>query len=110
MIDLRNEENARDEKVTGSRNRLMRLVSQKDDEETEGRVEIRHHRPMEFFSLQPGESATTGIEYWVVNHYRKSKKRNSSKNEQTFLRFHVFSFSKKNSQSGEALRLRVSFF
>jgi hypothetical protein len=72
-IDLRDEARARDERITGSRNRLMRLVEQKD-EESEGRVEIRHHRPMEYFSLSPGDVASTGIEYWVVNHYRKSKK------------------------------------
>jgi hypothetical protein len=52
----------------------MRLVEQKDNDESEGRVEIRHHRPMEYFSLSSGDAATTGIEYWVVNHYRKSKK------------------------------------
>lgn len=75
VVDLRDEQRARDERVTGSRNRLMRLVSQqKDGDEAEGRVEIRHYRPMEYFSLQPGEPATTGIEYWVVNHFRKSKK------------------------------------
>jgi hypothetical protein len=73
-IDLRDDERARDERVTGSRNRLMRLVSQKVNDEQEGRVEIRHHRPMEYFSLHPGDDATTGIEYWVVNHYRKSKR------------------------------------
>lgn len=74
VVDLREEDRARDERVTGSRNRLMRLVTQKENDEQEGRVEIRHHRPMEYFSLHPGESATTSIEYWVVNHYRKSKK------------------------------------
>lgn len=74
VVDLRDDERARDERVTGSRNRLMRLVSQKENDEQEGRVEIRHHRPMEYFSLHSGEAATTGIEYWVVNHYRKSKK------------------------------------
>lgn len=74
VVDLRDDERARDERVTGSRNRLMRLVSQKENDEQGGRVEIRHHRPMEYFSLHPGEAATTGIEYWVVNHYRKSKK------------------------------------
>jgi len=73
VVDLRDEERARDERVTGSRNRLMRLVMQKDEGQ-EGRVEIRHHRPMEYFSLHPGEAATTGIEYWVVNHYRKSNR------------------------------------
>ncbi len=73
-IDLRDPEKARDERITGSRNRLMRLVELKDDEETDGRVEIRHHRPMEYFSLHSGEPPNTGIEYWVVNHFRKSKK------------------------------------
>lgn len=75
VVDLRDHENERDELVTGSRNRLMRLVSQKKESDDQaGRVEIRHHRPMEYFALQSGESATTGIEYWVVNHYRKSTK------------------------------------
>jgi hypothetical protein len=72
-IDLRDPDKARDERITGSRNRLMRLVEQKD-EEADTRVEIRHHRPMEYFSLHPGEPANTGIEYWVINHFRKSKK------------------------------------
>jgi hypothetical protein len=73
-IDLRDPDKARDERITGSRNRLMRLVEQKENDETDGRVEIRYHRPMEYFSLHPGEPPNTGIEYWVVNHFRKSKK------------------------------------
>lgn len=75
VLDIRDDAKAKDERITGSRNRLMRLVEEQKDETDEGdRVIIRHHRPMEYFSLQPGEPATTGIEYWVVNHFRKSKK------------------------------------
>lgn len=74
IMDLRDPEGARIELATGSRNRLMRHVTKMDKDDQEGPVEIRHHRPMEFFSLRPGEEPTTGIEYWVVHHYKKSKK------------------------------------
>lgn len=78
LIDLRNPERARDELVTGSRNRLMKLLSKspKEKEEEEGSgSEIRHHRPMEYFVPQGSQEASIGIEYWVVLNYRKSAKK-----------------------------------
>ena len=70
VIDLRDPSKARDELVTGNRNRLMKLV-QKQEEEKEGRIEMRHYRPMEYITPHGSEDATVGIEYWVPLAYRK---------------------------------------
>lgn len=76
LIDLRNPERFRDELVTGSRNRLMKLVSKSGKEgEEEAGSEIRHHRPMEYFVPQGALEPCIGIEYWVVLNYRKSAKK-----------------------------------
>jgi hypothetical protein len=78
LIDLRNPDRVRDELVTGSRNRLMKLVSKspKEKEEEDGAgSEIRHHRPMEYFVPHGAQEASIGIEYWVVFNYRKSAKK-----------------------------------
>jgi hypothetical protein len=75
LIDLRNPERVRDELVTGSRNRLMKLLSKSAKEEGDAGSEIRHHRPMEYFVPQGSQEATIGIEYWVVLNYRKSAKK-----------------------------------
>lgn len=74
LVDLRGERR-RDELVAGSRNRLMRLVSEKaasgsDDEDA--RIELRHHRPMEFVTPIGSTDPSIGIEYWVILHYKKS--------------------------------------
>lgn len=73
VVDLRASDQARDELVTGNRNRLMRLVRQKE-EGTEGRVEMRHYRPMEYVTPHGSEDASVGIEYWVPLAYRKAPK------------------------------------
>jgi hypothetical protein len=73
VIDLREPAKARDELVTGNRNRLMRLVQKRDDEK-EGRVEMRHYRPMEYIAPYGSEDATVGIEYWVPLAYKKPAK------------------------------------
>lgn len=80
LIDLRNPDRVRDELVTGSRNRLMKLASKtpKDGEEdvgSEAGSEIRHYRPMEYFVPQGAIDPCVGIEYWVVLNYRKSAKK-----------------------------------
>ena len=71
LIDLR--DSARDELVTGSRNRLMRLVAQGSRERLpdESGSEIRHHREMEYVVPFGTEDPSIGIEYWVVFNYRK---------------------------------------
>lgn len=73
VTDLRDAKRARDELVTGNRNRLMRLV-QKKEEGAEGRIEIRHHRPMEYIAPHGTTDPTIGIEYWVVFAFRKGPK------------------------------------
>ena len=73
LIDLRDAARARDELVTGNRNRLMRLV-QKKEEGAEGRIEIRHHRPMEYVAPHGTTDPNIGIEYWVVFAFRKGPK------------------------------------
>ncbi len=75
LIDLREPEKARDELVTGSRNRLMKLLSAKTAAapEEEAGSEVRHYRPMEFIVPHGADEASIGIEYWVVLNYRKRK-------------------------------------
>jgi hypothetical protein len=77
LVDLRNPARFRDELVTGSRNRLMRLVAQKaasESREDDARIELRHHRPMEYVVPVGSTDPSIGIEYWVVLHYRKPPK------------------------------------
>ena len=79
VIDLRpsNQENIRDELVTGSRNRLMKLAqagAEEGEDEVQKRSVMKHHRQMEFV-VPPGTSdPSIGIEYWVVFNYKKDKK------------------------------------
>jgi hypothetical protein len=65
VIDLRDPDRARDELVTGSRNRLMRLV-QRPGSDTPGEEtgsEVRHYRPLEYIVPYGTEDASIGIEY-----------------------------------------------
>jgi hypothetical protein len=67
VYDLRGQ-HTRQELITGSRNRLMRL--QESDADT--RTEIKHYRPMEYVNpLATPDSV--GIEYWVVLSQKKQK-------------------------------------
>jgi hypothetical protein len=76
VIDLRpgDKEKNRGELVTGSRNRLMRLVKsaagESEDEVQRGSV-IKHYRQMEYVIPPGGSTPCIGIEYWVVFNYRK---------------------------------------
>jgi hypothetical protein len=85
VIDLRDPGKVRDELVTGSRNRLMRLVgktgSETPTEETGS--EIKHYRPMEYVVPYGTDDASIGIEYWVVLNYRKGR---GTKREEVVLR------------------------
>jgi hypothetical protein len=73
--DMRNPASYKEEYVGGSRNRLMRLVNSKNSEgEAGGRVQVRHHRPMEFIVPSGGDIPCIGVEYWVVFAYRKRDK------------------------------------
>jgi len=87
VIDLRDTDRARDELVTGSRNRLMRLLrrSGSDASGEERGSEIRHYRPMEYMLPYGTEDPSIGIEYWVVLNYRKGK---GAKRDEVVLRSH----------------------
>jgi hypothetical protein len=78
IIDLRDPNATKNELVTGSRNRLMRLVKEgKDAEDAEDEPgtgsTVRHYRPMEFVVPFGAVEPCIGIEYWVVINYRKGK-------------------------------------
>jgi hypothetical protein len=78
VIDIRDADRAKDELVSGSRNRLMKLlkrtVEQQEEEETSGRTELKHFREMEFVVPFGTDDPTIGIEYWVVFNYKKGPK------------------------------------
>ena len=84
LIDLRDPKKSRDELVSGSRNRLMKLVKKAGPaDDDSGGSEIRHYRPMEYVVPLGSASPAIGIEYWVVLNYRKSK---GAKGEELILR------------------------
>ena len=72
IFDLRNGADGKSELVSGSRNRLMKLV-EKSEEGKDQTVQMRHHRAMEFHVPFGSLDPCIGIEYWVVFHYRKAK-------------------------------------
>ncbi len=74
IFDLRDPKRPKDEVVTGSRNRLMKLAMKMGvDSEVEHGSEVRHYREMEFVVPQGATEPCVGIEYWVVLNYRKRK-------------------------------------
>jgi hypothetical protein len=75
VIDLRPP--VRDEVVTGSRNRLMKLASKgvpDGDNDDRGSV-IKHYRQMEYVSPLGSDETSIGVEYWVVLNYRKDQQK-----------------------------------
>jgi len=73
LVDLRDSENPKNEVVTGSRNRLMRLVrdGKKEESELETGSELKHYRQMEYVVPLGFNEPCIGIEYWIVFNYRK---------------------------------------
>jgi hypothetical protein len=74
LMDLRDSTRVKDELVTGSRNRLMKLLkggSQFDGVPEESGSQIRHYREMEFVVPHGSQETSIGVEYWVVLNYRK---------------------------------------
>ncbi len=73
LIDLRRDE-ADNEIVTGSRNRLMKLVpwNSETSPKTTGSF-LRYHREMEYFAPHGTQDPCIGIEFWVVFNYRKGR-------------------------------------
>lgn len=65
---------ARDERVGGSRNRLMKLVAKaEDDTEESGRRRVIHHREMEDIIPLGDDGSRIGVEYWVIEALRTTK-------------------------------------
>jgi hypothetical protein len=71
VIDLRDPHREKDELVTGSRNRLMKLGGKVAPGEDESGTELKHHREMEYVVPHGAAEPMIGIEYWVVLSYRK---------------------------------------
>ena len=67
----------RDERVGGSRNRLMKLVEKgaTNDGEEGGRVSVKHHHEMEYITPVNSQEKAIGVEYWVVEALKKPKKK-----------------------------------
>jgi hypothetical protein len=87
VIDVRDPARAKDELVTGSRNRLMKLAQAglaKEGEEERGSV-LKHHRPMEFIVPPGTQDPCIGIEYWVVFNYKPGS---GAKKDELVLRPH----------------------
>lgn len=77
VADLRRPDKVRNELVTGSRNRLMRLSIERSatEEDSEARVLVKHHRPMEYITPLGGDRPCIGVEYWVVFAFKKKGER-----------------------------------
>ncbi len=79
IIDIRDPNSPKNEIVTGSRNRLMRLVKEGkeaggiDPDDQSSGSEMRHYRQMEYVVPLGGNDPSIGIEYWVVFNYKKGK-------------------------------------
>jgi len=79
IIDIRDSKSPKNELVTGSRNRLMKLVKEGKDTETSDPndqttgSEMRHYRQMEYVVPFGATDPSIGIEYWVVFNYKKGK-------------------------------------
>lgn len=72
VMDVRGK-SARDERVGGARNRLMRLVEKGSENDDSGNVSILHHHEMEDIVPLGSEDSRVGVEYWVVEALRKTK-------------------------------------
>ncbi len=76
LLDLRNKDKGRNELVSGSRNRLLKLgrkTASDNDFEDESRVQIKHYRAMEFITPHGASEPSIGVEYWVVFALKKAK-------------------------------------
>jgi hypothetical protein len=78
VVDIRDHDSPKDELITGTRNRLMRLYYQglsaelgEQGGEGAGSM-IRHYSPREMVSPLSNNEPSVGIEYWVVFNFRKS--------------------------------------
>jgi len=83
VVDLR-EGRYKDELVTGTRNRLMKLRDQEVDEGDSG-TEVVHYQPKEMISPLSRSEPSVGVEYWVIFHWREKKDRMRSWSNNTFV-------------------------
>jgi hypothetical protein len=83
LIDIRDAKAPKNEIVTGSRNRLMKRVRQReettpvtsdpDSVEQETGSEMKYYRQMEYMAPFGATEPCVGIEYWVIFNHRKGK-------------------------------------
>ena len=59
--------------VSGSRNRLQKLVLKSKEKSGDSRVELKHHRAKEFIAAPGTSDPCIGVEYWVPFCWRKEK-------------------------------------
>jgi hypothetical protein len=65
---------AKDERIGGSRNRLMKLVVKGEEDDGEsGRTSVIHHKEMEDIVPLGSPESRIGVEYWVVEAKRITK-------------------------------------
>lgn len=65
---------AKDERIGGSRNRLMKLVEKGEEDDGEsGRTSVIHHKEMEDIVPLGSEDSRIGVEYWVIEAKRTTK-------------------------------------
>lgn len=73
VMDIRGEA-AKDERIGGSRNRLMKLVERGEEDDSEsGRTSVIHHKEMEDIIPLDSEESRIGVEYWVIEAKRTTK-------------------------------------
>jgi len=82
ILDLRNADSPKDERVGGSRNRLMKYVGKGETEEDEetGMISVLHHQEMEYIVPLGSTEPAIGVEYWVV---QAKRWKNKAKGEST---------------------------
>jgi hypothetical protein len=73
IIDLRNKESIKQEISTGSRNRLMKLMSKAENELDNSNTEYKLYKPFAFITPHDATTPCIKIEYWVVYNYEKKK-------------------------------------
>lgn len=72
-MDIR-DNRAKDERIGGSRNRLMKLVEKGEEDDGEsGRTSVIHHKEMEDIIPLGSEDSRIGVEYWVIEAKRTTK-------------------------------------
>lgn len=105
VVDFRSSNPKKNELITGSRNRLMRLVKDDDFDSDGGNIQLRHYSPIELVSPLGSYEPSIKVEYWVVFHYKKAtsgeKNLRSSSTEFFVDRYHPFIGTLNGQNQGE---------